>query len=182
MSSGRYEFLTKWKVKATCDQVYTILSEAEKLPEWWPSVYLDVRITAPGDENNVGKKVKLYTKGWLPYTLYWNFVVTETHRPFGFTIKAFGDFVGEGIWTFSQSGDECDVTFSWILEVEKPLLKNFSFVLKPIFEANHKWAMKQGEKSLKLELLRRYHANGNSIPPPPHPTFPHNLMNNKKLQ
>ncbi len=30
-----------------------------------------------------------------------------------------------------------------------------SFLLRPVFEANHRWAMAQGETSLKLELARR---------------------------
>jgi hypothetical protein len=51
--------------------------------------------------------------------------------------------------------------------------------MKPIFKANHHWAMARGEESLKLELARR-HAAGDPtleavIPAPPGPTFPHNL-------
>jgi hypothetical protein len=29
------------------------------------------------------------------------------------------------------------------------------YYLKPIFGANHQWAMRTGEESLKLELMRR---------------------------
>lgn len=52
-------------------------------------------------------------------------------------------------------------------------------VMKPIFKANHHWAMARGDESLKIELARR-HAAGDptleaAIPPPPGPTFPHNL-------
>ena len=62
---------------------------------------------------------------------------------------------------------------------EKGILKRLSLVMKPIFKANHHWAMARGEVSLKRELARR-HANGDptleaAIPPPPGPTFPHNL-------
>ena len=48
-----------------------------------------------------------------------------------------------------------DITYDWRLRAEKPLLRNLSFLLKPLFEANHRWAMAQGEESLKLELARR---------------------------
>ena len=62
---------------------------------------------------------------------------------------------------------------------EKGVLKTFSLVMKPIFSANHHWAMAQGEKSLRLELARRHAANDRlllaAIPAPPGPTFPHNL-------
>jgi hypothetical protein len=54
----------------------------------------------------VVKLVDLYTKGWLPYTLRWQFRVTESRSPYGFTIEALGDFVGRGIWTFAQDGPQ----------------------------------------------------------------------------
>ena len=51
--------------------------------------------------------------------------------------------------------------------------------MKPIFAANHRWAMARGETSLKLELARRHAAADPTIlpaiPPPPGPTFPHDL-------
>ena len=47
------------------------------LPRWWPSVYLDVEELEPADARGLGRRVRLLTKGWLPYTLAWEFVVTE---------------------------------------------------------------------------------------------------------
>jgi hypothetical protein len=116
--------------------------------------------------------VGLFTKGWLPYTLRWEFVVTQSRYPSGFTIEATGDFVGRGEWTFVQEGPSVRITYDWKILVEKPLLKFFTPVLRPLFEANHRWAMAQGETSLKLELERR-RANSDparaAIPPPPGP-------------
>jgi hypothetical protein len=47
--------------------------------------------------------------------------------------------------------------------------------MKPIFAANHRWAMARGEKSLLLELARRHAASDpavlTAIPAPPGPTF-----------
>jgi hypothetical protein len=42
------------------------------------------------------------------------------------------------VWTFVQDGPFVDVTYDWRLRVEKPLLKRLSFLLKPLFEANHR--------------------------------------------
>jgi hypothetical protein len=47
------------------------------------------------------------------------------------------------------------VTYDWLLRADKPLLRRLSWLLKPIFAANHRWAMARGEESLKLELARR---------------------------
>lgn len=180
--SNEYHFITNWKVKATEKEVYDIISDAEALAHWWPAVYLDVITTSEGDENNIGKRVSLFTKGFLPYTLKWNFEVTENKKYAHIALKALGDFVGRGIWDFKQQGNDCLVQFDWKLEANKPVLKYLSFLIKPLFAANHQWAMKKGEQSLELELLRRRLADKKEIillPKPPQPTFPHNILNNK---
>jgi hypothetical protein len=169
MADNEYHFITHWRVPGTVEAIAEILSDAPGLVRWWPSVYLDVKQLEPGDARGVGKVVDLYTKGWLPYTLRWQFQVTEVKED-GFTLVASGDFVGRGIWTFVQDGPDVLIEYDWKILAEKPLLRTLSFIMKPIFEANHRWAMARGEESLKLELARR-HAGSEAeralIPAPP---------------
>lgn len=157
MSSNDYHFITHWRVQGTLKEVTDILGNAGDLVRWWPSVYLDVKILKEGDENGLGKEVSLYTKGWLPYTLRWSFRVSEVTEK-GFTIIAWGDFEGRGIWAFEQDGPWVNIIYDWKISAEKPLLRYFSFIMKPIFSANHRWAMAKGEESLRLELARRHAA------------------------
>lgn len=56
MQSNEYHFITYWKVQGSCLEVYNILSDAKGLARWWPAVYLDVKETAKGDVNNIGKR------------------------------------------------------------------------------------------------------------------------------
>lgn len=175
MSANEYHFITHWRVPGTVEEVADILADVPDLARWWPSVYLDVQELKPGDEEGIGKEVSLYTKGWLPYTLRWHFRVTESNFPHGFALEAWGDFNGCGEWTLRQDGNWVDVTYDWRLRAEKPLLRRLSFLLRPIFEANHRWAMARGEKSLRLELARRAAAESAPagampLPPPPGPT------------
>ncbi|MGH7831019.1 MAG: SRPBCC family protein, partial [Candidatus Binatia bacterium] len=156
MASNDYHFITHWRVEGTIEEVYEILDNAPDLARWWPSVYLDVQVLEPGDEHGVGKTVSLHTRGWLPYTLRWQFQVMESRYPHGFTLEAQGDFVGRGIWKSQQDGPYVNITYSWKIRVNKPLLRYLSFLMKPIFAANHRWAMKKGEESLRLELARRH--------------------------
>jgi hypothetical protein len=180
MAANEYHFITNWRVKASCELIDSIVGNSEGLARWWPCVYLDVFEASKSDTNNIGKRVYLYTKGWLPYTLHWHFVVSENRKPYGFTIKAFGDFVGRGIWKFEPDGEFCNITFDWKLEANKPILKKLSWLMKPIFSLNHKWAMQKGLESLHLEVRRR---NGEAnVPKPPQATFPHNIINNKILR
>jgi carbon monoxide dehydrogenase subunit G len=182
-ASNEYAFLTTWLVAATPEEIVDVLGDAEALSRWWPSVYLKVTVLEPGDERGLGRVVDLYTKGWLPYTLRWQFRVTESDPPRGFAIEASGDFVGRGVWTITpeaaageSGGPRTRVEYDWRIVAEKGLLKRLSFVAKPFFAANHRWAMGRGEQSLRLELARR-HAGSDAtllaaIPEPPGPTFP----------
>jgi hypothetical protein len=167
-----YHFITHWRVEATCGEVADVIGDPLALTRWWPSVYLAVEETRPPDANGVGRRVRLHTKGWLPYTLRWEFEVVESRYPYGFTIVANGDFDGRGVWTFTQNGGHVDIEYDWRIRAEKPLLQRLSFVLKPVFEANHRWAMARGEESLKLELIRRRATSAAAqadVPPPPGP-------------
>jgi hypothetical protein len=119
--------------------------------------------------------VDLYTKGFLPYTLRWSFIVTESRGQDGFALEAHGDFEGNGVWTFEQDGPWVNVTYDWRIRADKPLLRRLSFVMKPLFEANHRWAMARGEESLRLELARRRARTPEErarVPAPPGPTWP----------
>ena len=172
MATNDYHFITEWHVQGTLQEVTDIIGNAEELTRWWPSVYLDVKVLEKGDEVGRGKVVDLYTKGWLPYTLRWQFRVTDV-RDDGFTLVAQGDFEGRGIWTFKQNGPWVDVVYDWKISAEKPLLRYFSFLIKPLFAANHRWAMAKGEESLTLELARRHARTGLAraqVPAPPRPT------------
>ena len=155
MSTNQYHFITHWRVVATVQEVSDIIGDALSLVRWWPSVYLSVREVEPGGSSGVGRVIALHTKGWLPYTLKWQFRVTDARTPYGFSLEAWGDFEGRGIWTFQPDSDHVDITYDWKISAEKPLLRYLSFILKPVFAANHRWAMARGEESLQRELIRR---------------------------
>lgn len=171
-AANDYHFVTRWRVDGTCGEVADILGDPMRLPVWWPAVFLAVEELAPPDSRGVGRRVRLLTKGWLPYTLAWELLVIGVRYPNGISLEASGDFAGTGVWTFTQDGPSVDAVYDWKVRAEKPLLKALSGLLKPLFAANHRWAMQQGEESLRLELAR-YRASDAAaraaMPPPPGP-------------
>jgi hypothetical protein len=179
MPAPEYRFRTEWRVAGTVEEVAAVLSEVRELGRWWPSVYLDVEELSPGDESGVGKRARLHTKGWLPYTLDWELTVVESRSPYGFTIEAKGDLAGRGAWTLDPAGAWTRVTYDWIVRAEKPLLRALSPFFRPLLAANHRWAMRKGEESLALELARRRAstpAERARIPAPPPPARPSPLL------
>ena len=170
-----YQFFTEWRVEGTVEEVKAILGDTDStaVVRWWPSVYLKIKEVEAGGEGGVGRVLDLYTKGWLPYTLLWTLTVTEPLTDGGYALAASGDLAGTGRWTFQQRGPEVLITYDWRVHATKPLLARLGWVLKPAFSANHHWAMRKGEESLRLELLRRRPSveGAAPIPPPPPATF-----------
>lgn len=183
MPINEYKFIDRWRVEGTVREVSDVIENGKDLPRWWPSVYLEVEELEPGGEGGLGKLITLRARGFLPYTLRINFRTIETRSPYGFTLKATGDLEGTGIWTFEQDGQFVNITYDWTIQANKPVIRRLSFLLKPLFAANHRWTMKRGEESLKIELARRRARTPEeaaSIPPPPGAGFPHNLRRRKR--
>ncbi len=170
---SRYHIVTTWRIEATLEEVGSILADIGRLTAWWPSVYLGVQELAPGDATGVGKEVALVTKGWLPYTLRWSFRVTEVDPPRRVVLVPMGDFTGRGEWCFVQEGPVAVIRYDWQVEAKKPMLRALTSLLRPVFTANHNWAMRKGEESLCLEVARRRaetEIDLARVPPPPGPS------------
>src|SRR5580765_1908194 len=150
-ASNEYSFQTSWRVEATREEVFALIDTVADYPRWWPAVWLKVEKIAAGDADRVVAAYQLLTKGWLPYFIRWQSRTTEKRFPERLALAAEGDFVGTGVWKFSLDGPFVDLVYDWNLRADKPLLRRLSFVLKPIFSANHNWAMNKGLESLKLE-------------------------------
>lgn len=173
MGAPEHRFLTHWQIFGTASEISDVLHRTTDLTRWWPSVYLDAEEIERGGEGGIGRRVRLRTKGWLPYTFDWELRVTGSRHPLGFSIEARGDLAGTGVWTFEPIGAWTLVTCDWRVRAEKPLLRALSPFLFPALAANHRWAMRRGEESLRLELERlraTTPADRARIPAPPAPS------------
>ena len=154
MATNDYEFLTEWRVTAPRDVVFEILFDGASYPRWWPDVYLAAEAEA-APRGDVGRRVHLHTKGWLPYTLHWSAETVRVDRPAGFEIRATGDLDGRGVWTLREHGDTTEIRFDWHVRADKPVIRALSFALGPLFRWNHEWAMRRGRIRLREEIARR---------------------------
>jgi hypothetical protein len=155
MPSNTYSMQTRWQLAAPREEVYRILEDSPDFVRWWPEVWLEAEALEPGDADGIGKRVRFLSRGWLPYKLRWTALSTEKAFPERLRIQASGDFIGEGCWTLTEARGNTIADYRWEIEAEKPLLKYLSFLFRPIFVANHNWAMRRGEESLRQELSRR---------------------------
>lgn len=173
MSITEYEFVDKWRVRSTCEEVSDILLDGADLQRWWPSIYLRSTRVRPNGRDGTGGIVDLVAQGGrLPYVLKWQAEVIQNRTPHGFTIRATGAFVGTGEWILQQDGPDVNVTFIWKIRVDAAVLRFLSPLIKPVLAGNHRWAMARGQESLTLELARRHVVTPNDllrIPAPPGP-------------
>jgi MYXO-CTERM domain-containing protein len=172
MGANDYHLISNWRVPATREEVYDIVADSESLAKWWPAAFLDVLQLEPGDETGTGRIVRLETKGYLPYKLHWHLKVNDADRPNGFDFNVWGDFEGFGRWAFTEDDGWTNVNYDWHIAVKKPIVRYLSYLARPLFISNHRWAMARGEESLRLEVARRRVPDDDaraSIPPPPGP-------------
>jgi len=154
-AANLFELASDWRVEASVEEVNEVLRDVQRFPQWWGDVYLDVRELEAGDANGVGRRLALTTKGLLPYKMRWQARVAASRFPLGWSIEATGDLVGHGTWTLSQDGAFVDIHYLWQVRAERPLMRRLSPVMRPLFAANHRWAMARGLAGLRRELARR---------------------------
>jgi len=85
----------------------------------------------------------------------WRFTVVEVDYPHGSHIVAEGDLAGDGRWTLRQDGPDTAVTYEWNVAANHPFIRRFSWLLRPLFAANHDWTMRQGLTGLRHALAER---------------------------
>ena len=148
---NHYRLTQHWSIRARSEEVFDILNDTRSYARWWSAVFLH---TEEWTEGGV-RVARIHSRGWLPYRLNWVGRQTLVERPRTLAMTVEGDFNGEGRWELRQVGEMVEIDFAWIIVADKPLLRYLSWMLKPIFEANHEWAMRQGYQGLLAEIERR---------------------------
>lgn len=82
----------------------------------------------------------------------------EAERPARILIRLSGDFDGTGEWRLAETPDGTEAVLDWRPRVNKPLIRRLTPLLRPLFRANHVWAMRRGERQ-----IRDYLASGSNL-------------------
>lgn len=153
-----FHIVSQWRVPGRVDDAYAVINKPLEFTRWWSAVYLAVTEVAPGDASGVGKTLDLRTRGFLPYTLSWRATATEAEQPHRLVIEAGGDLEGRGVWQFRQDGGSVVIEYDWTVQANKPWMRRLAPLLRPVFAANHRWAMRKGQRGLARELEARARA------------------------
>jgi len=149
--ANQYHFEDHWQVPYPIEQVWDVLADPEKFPVWWQGVYLST--TKTGKD-----RIDAVARGWLPYKLRFEIETIRRDKPILIEFKARGDFrTDSSKWILRPEGSGTHVILDWNPIVEKPVVRLFSPILKPLFEWNHHWTMRRGESQIANYMKRRGH-------------------------
>jgi len=160
MSANQYYFLDKWFIPHPIAQVWPYIVHAERYPVWWGEVYERITPLNHLEPDQLGARADVYAHGRLPYKIHFVSEITRVEPPYQLGLAAQGDLNGTGLWMLQPAEGGTAVSFEWIVQADKPILRIFSPLLKPMFAWNHRWCMVKGEAALIRLLANAVHEPG----------------------
>jgi len=152
MAANYYIFTDKFTVPCDAATAYNYISDIEDYPRWWGKVYKKIIKLKNVPAGQPGAKYAVTVGGFLPYTLTIENEVTSVEKPHLIRFDADGDLQGKGAWTFREIAGGTEVTFDWRVAANKKLIRVFSFLLKPLFKANHAFCVRKAKEGMTNDL------------------------------
>lgn len=151
MQKKHYSFVTKWAIQAPLEEVWKIIYESEKWPEWWHDVK-HVKEIVSGDQNGIGS-IRLYTlKSPMVYSLSFELMLIKRTDYCLLEGTVSGDLEGTGAWRFSMSDKICYAECHWNVTTSVWWMNLLAFLLMPVFRYNHGLVMRRGARNLANKL------------------------------
>lgn len=142
MNERAFHLVSHWRIRASADDVHAALVALESLPRWWPGVEsVQSAAARPG-------WTRIVLHGLLPIRLRIDVRLAEVRPGREIRFDAQGDLVGTGLWTLRAAGAFTEVTLSWDVCLEHPLLARLPDVARPALRASHRFLMWRGERGL----------------------------------
>ena len=169
-----------WDIDVDISQLDFVINEPHLITTWWAAGFLKVEILAGDYYSPEGLKVRLWTKGMMPHSFKFLARVFHDKQKNQVIVKTDGDFNGIGTISLNAvTKNKSQIHINWRTSVNNHYLYPLMILLKPIFIANHRWAMRRGEQGIKQELIYRNAPQQDNMRQRQKPTFPHSLFISK---
>ena len=146
-----YRFLTTWLLESPREPVWEAIFDQKSWPSWWRGVEQVIELDA-GDENGVGAHSRMTWRSRLPYNVVFEVVTKTVEKPYLIEGDASGELAGQGRWRLFEQQGVTAVTYEWNVATTKPWMNALAPALRPAFEWNHNWVMRNGGVGI-AELL-----------------------------
>lgn len=148
---AEYRFTTTWRVEASVQEVWEVLSHPDHWPEWWASLEQITEIEK-GDTQGIGALHRYTWKGALPYRITFDIHVLNITPFYLLEGEASGEVEGRGVWSFSENGVETIVRYDWNIRTNTRWMNYLAPLAAPVFRWNHHTVMRDGAKGLARKL------------------------------
>jgi len=146
-----YQFTTIWKVQAPQKNVWDLIFNSERWPDWWQGVE-KVEKLREGDVNHLGAIMRYTWKSKLPYRLVFEMETTNVEPMSVIEGRARGELQGHGKWTLSHENGLTTARYDWNVETTKPWMNLLAPLARPFFSWNHDVVMGWGGEGLAKQL------------------------------
>jgi hypothetical protein len=150
---ARYNFTTRWHLRAPVEEVWKAIFEIDRWPEWWNGVESVVQLEA-GDLEHVGSLWRHIWKSALPYRLTFDMRVTRVEPHVTMAGCSVGELAGEGVWHLFRSEGGTLVRYEWRVATTGLAMNLLAPVARPLFAWNHDQVMRQGGEGLARLVAR----------------------------
>ena len=152
MATNYYTFTDKFIVPCNSATAYHYISNIEDYPRWWSKVYKKITKLKDAPAGQPGARYAVTVSGFLPYSLTIENEITFIDKPSLILFDAYGDLQGKGKWVFCEVAEGTEITFDWRIAANKKLIRLFSFLLKPLFKANHAFCVRKAKEGMTNDL------------------------------
>ena len=146
-----YHYISTWQLQAPIEQVWAAISNLDQLPTWYPAVQ-QVQTLTPGDDQQVGARVRYVLKGRLPMRLAFEATITRVDPPRQLELRAEGDLAGTGRWDLEQHDGLTSARYTWDVRTTKPWMNLVAPLARPLFAWNSKGVMLKAGQGLARYL------------------------------
>lgn len=162
-----YRLLTIWRIKAPLQDVFDLVSDSLRWPEWWPGAERVEELRTADADGTQG--VRQYTwQGSLPYQLRFCACTVRVEAPCLLEAAISGDLEGAGRWAFRHEGDVTTVSHEWQVRTTKFWMNLAAPLARQLFTKNHGRLMTQGAHALAFRLQGQLlEARTTELPAPP---------------
>jgi uncharacterized protein YndB with AHSA1/START domain len=147
----KYSFLTSWLIASPREQVWEVLQDPLRWPEWWRGVVRVSELDA-GDSARVGSRYRITWRSRVPYELEFDFTVRRVQAPGFMEGDARGALEGWGCWRLFEEDGVTAVLYEWNVRTSKLWMNVLAPMARPVFERNHQVVMRWGGEGLARRL------------------------------
>lgn len=145
--SAPFHFENCWRVNARATDVWSVLSDIESWPQWWPGL----PVAVPVDDAVVpGSRADIQVDSPIGLTLSFGIELQDTDPPNFVSFSAAGDLRGRGMWSLQQTGPITTITSVWCVTTQRLSLR----MMRPVATRMHSLVMRAGHRGLARCLNR----------------------------